>query len=252
MQLGIGQAIIVGHSFGAARGDGIRARPTAKRRAASCCLSAATHPWPGGATSWYYSLTAMPVVGRLFAATLAYPAGTLRLPQATACVFSPNKVPDGYADIAVDRAGAAAGAFRANAIDVAGLYRHARATAPRYHEIAVPTVVISGDMDTVVDEQIHSIGLARDIKGAELVWVRNLGHKPDWIAPELVVAGNRERGRRQQRSAGAGAARRAADRRRTLTGSASAPRRRRSSRNWRRYDVAGAAYLLALPLSEPT
>jgi hypothetical protein len=21
------------------------------------------------------------------------------------------------------------------------------------------------------------------------VWVRNLGHKPDWIAPELVVAG---------------------------------------------------------------
>jgi hypothetical protein len=40
----------------------------------------------------------------------------------------------------------------------------------------------------VVDEQIHSTGLARDIKGAELVWVENLGHKPDWIAPELVVA----------------------------------------------------------------
>src|SRR5262249_8941663 len=51
-----------------------------------------------------------------------------------------------------------------------------------------PTVIISGDRDTVVDEEIHSTGLARDIDGAELVWVRNLGHKPDWIARKLVVA----------------------------------------------------------------
>ena len=49
-------------------------------------------------------------------------------------------------------------------------------------------MVISGDADTVVYEEIHSLGLARDIPGAELVWVRNLGHKPDWIAPDLVVA----------------------------------------------------------------
>jgi len=37
-------------------------------------------------------------------------------------------------------------------------------------------------------QEIHSLGLARDIAGAELVWVDNLGHKPDWIAPDLVVA----------------------------------------------------------------
>ncbi|TIU04307.1 MAG: alpha/beta hydrolase, partial [Mesorhizobium sp.] len=34
---------------------------------------------------------------------------------------------------------------------------------------------------------VHSVGLERDIPGAELVWVANLGHKPDWIAPDLVV-----------------------------------------------------------------
>ena len=78
--------------------------------------------------------------------------------------------------------------FRANAIDVEGLYRYALANAPRYREIQAPTVVISGDADTVVYEEIHSAGLARDIPGAELVWVSNLGHKPDWIAPDLVVA----------------------------------------------------------------
>ena len=60
------------------------------------------------------------------------PAGTLRLPQATACVFSPNKVPDGYADLASIALVLRPAAFRANAIDVAGLYRHTLETAPRY------------------------------------------------------------------------------------------------------------------------
>jgi hypothetical protein len=40
----------------------------------------------------------------------------------------------------------------------------------------------------VVYEEIHSNGLARDIPGAELVWVRNLGHKPDYIVPKIVAA----------------------------------------------------------------
>ena len=59
-------------------------------------------------------------------------------------------------------------AFTANAIDVAGLHAHAVATAPRYGEISAPTVVISGDMDTVVDEQIHSIGLAPRHQGRRI------------------------------------------------------------------------------------
>ena len=186
-RLGIGRAIIVGHSFGAAEATAFTlAYPD--KVAGLVLVSPATHPWAGGATSWYYSLTARPVVGRIFAETLAEPAGTLRLAQATECVFAPNKVPDGYADLAAIALVLRPSAFRANAVDVAGLYRHAQDTAPRYPEIKAPTVIISGDRDTVVDEEIHSTGLARDIAGAELVWVKNLGHKPDWIAPDLVAA----------------------------------------------------------------
>lgn len=186
-ELGIGQAIIVGHSFGSADATAF-ALAYPQKTNGLVLLASATHPWADGATSWYYSLTAVPVVGRVFAASLAWPGGMLRLPAAMECVFSPNKVPDGYADRASIPLVLRPSAFRANAIDVAGLYQYTLETSPRYREIAAPTVVISGDRDTVVDEQIHSIGLARDIKGAELVWVRNLGHKPDWIAPELVVA----------------------------------------------------------------
>jgi pimeloyl-ACP methyl ester carboxylesterase len=186
--LGIEQAIIVGHSWGSAEATAFALAYPQKTRGL-VLLASATHPWPGGATSWYYSLTSIPLLGKLFAATLAYPGGLLQMHAATACVFSPNRAPPDYSDVASIPLVLRPAAFIANAIDVAGLYAHVLATAPHYHEISAPTVVISGDMDTVVDEQIHSIGLARDIKGTELVWVHNLGHKPDWVAPDLVVAG---------------------------------------------------------------
>ena len=107
--------------------------------------------------------------------------------DATTCVFSPNKVPDNYVAGASIPLVLRPGAFRSNATDVAGLYRYALDASPHYREIKAPTIVISGDRDKVVYATIHSVGLVRDIPGAELVWVHNLGHKPDWIASDLVV-----------------------------------------------------------------
>lgn len=186
-RLGIGSAIIVGHSFGGSIAAAFALDHPEKTKGL-IFLSAATHPWPGGKTSWYYHLTVVPMLGWLFSETLASPAGSARMAAATTCVFAPNAVPDGYLASAQIPLVLRPRAFRANAADVEGLYRFALANASRYREIAAPTVVISGDADTVVYEEIHSLGLARDIPGAELVWVKNLGHKPDWIAPDLVVA----------------------------------------------------------------
>lgn len=186
-EVGISRAIVVGHSFGGAVAAAFALRHP-ERTAGLVFLAAATHPWPGGATNWYYNLTVKPVVGPLFSETLALAAGLLRMEQATACVFSPNRKPDAYvADAAIELVLRPAN-FRANAADVEGLYRHVLKTQPHYAAIEAPTVVITGDRDSVVYEEIHSLGLARDIAGAELVQVRNLGHKPEWIAPELALA----------------------------------------------------------------
>jgi pimeloyl-ACP methyl ester carboxylesterase len=185
-RLGMKKAIIVGHSFGGAITTAF-GREHADKTLGLVFLAPATHPWPGGATAWYYDLTTIPVIGRLFSETLAYPAGTLQMADATTCVFSPNKVPDNYPGMASIPLVLRPAAFRANATDVAGLYRYALGAAPHYNAITAPTVIISGDRDKVVYAHIHSVGLARDISGAELIWVRNLGHKPDWIAADLVV-----------------------------------------------------------------
>lgn len=186
-RLGIREAIIIGHSFGGAIAATFAIEHPERARGL-LFLSAATHPWPGGDTSWYYRVTARPVIGPLFAGTVSNPAGLLSIGAVAAGVFAPNKVPDGYVEKASIALVLRPSAFRANAIDVEGLYRHVLDKAPSYATIATPTVVISGDSDTVVLEEVHSVGLARDIAGAELVWVRNLGHKPDWVAPELVAA----------------------------------------------------------------
>ncbi|MDX8515957.1 alpha/beta fold hydrolase [Mesorhizobium captivum] len=185
-RLGIEKAVIVGHSFGGAITTAF-ARTHPEKTLGLVFLAPVSHPWPGGATAWYYRLTATPILGWLFSETLAHPAGMLQVGGATACVFSPNKVPDGYVENTSIPLVLRPRAFRANARDVAQLYDYVRAASPGYREINVPTVVISGDRDKVVYATIHSIGLERDIPGAELVWVRNLGHKPDWIAPDLVI-----------------------------------------------------------------
>ncbi len=185
-RLGIAEAVVVAHSFGGAIATAFARRHPEKTQGL-VFLSPVSHPWPGGATAWYYKLTAIPAVGWLFSETLAYPAGMLQIGGATSCVFSPNDVPDLYLENAAIRLVLKPSAFRANARDVAQLYDYVRAAAPGYREIEAPTIVISGDRDKVVYATIHSIGLERDIPGAELVWVHNLGHKPDWIAPDLVV-----------------------------------------------------------------
>lgn len=186
-RLGISRAIIVGHSFGGALTAAF-AVDYPQKVAGLVFASAATHPWPGGKTSWYYEVAALPVVGWLFTETLTAPAGAARMPAATKCVFAPNATPENYVERASIPLVLRPSSFRANARDVQSLFGFATRNAARYRKIRAPTVIISGDRDTVVFEEIHSAGLARDIPGAELVWVHNMGHKPDWIASDLIVA----------------------------------------------------------------
>jgi pimeloyl-ACP methyl ester carboxylesterase len=182
---GISRAIIIGHSFGGAIAASF-ALDHPDMAAGLVFLAPATHPWPGG-VSWYYDLTSIPVIGPLFAYTLALPAGLTRLESGSSCVFAPNPKPEDYISATGPALVLRPGAFRHNAVDVANLKPYVTRVSPRYTEIKVPTVVITGDSDSVVLAHIHSEGLARDIKGSELLWIRNLGHKPDHVTTELAV-----------------------------------------------------------------
>jgi pimeloyl-ACP methyl ester carboxylesterase len=183
---GIDRAIIVGHSFGGAIAASFGVLHPDKVEGL-VFLSAATHPWPGG-VDWYYHVASAPFIGPIFCHTLALQAGMTRIGPATAHVFAPNPVPATYVEGTGPALVLRPSAFRANATDVAGLLSYVTRFAPRYREIERPTVIITGDSDEIVLEEIHSKGLARDIKGSELVWIKGLGHKPDYVVTDIVIA----------------------------------------------------------------
>lgn len=184
-RLGIERAVVVGHSWG---GAVVAALGTLypERAAGLVFVSPATHPWPGG-VAWYYSLAALPVIGPAFAATLPYPVMHDSLGTAAATSFAPEPMPATYPEAARLALLLRPDEFVANARDVEGLNAAVTALAPRYAEITAPTVVITGDADSVVRPDIHSAGLIRAIAGAELVELAGVGHMPHQTHPEVVI-----------------------------------------------------------------
>ncbi len=182
----IGKAIIIGHSFGGAIVAAFAVRHPDKV-AGLLFISAATHPWPGG-VEWYYNLANLPVLGPLFCHTLATPAGLLQIEDGVRYVFAPNSAPPAYAEETALKLVLRPANFCNNARDVANLHDAVVRMQPRYQEIRAKTVIITGDSDDIVYEEIHSRGLKRDIAGSELIWIRHLGHKPDYIATDIAVA----------------------------------------------------------------
>lgn len=183
--LGLDNAVVVCHSMGCASAAAL-ALDFPDKVKGLVFLAPATHEWPGGVT-WYYDVAAMPVLGWLFTQTVSLPVGLSRLEEGARGVFAPSPMPDSY----VDDSGLALvlrpDNFRYNAYDVKGLKPAVIAMQSRYPEIKKPTVIITGNKDDVVLPEIHSVGLERDIEGAELIVLNGVGHKPDFDATGAVI-----------------------------------------------------------------
>ena len=183
---GIPKAIIVGHSLGGAitaafalrHGDMVEGL---------VFLSPALYPWPGG-ISWYYDAARAPVAGLFFSTLIAPPAGLFALNAAVKGVFAPNPMPSDYVSKTKAYRALRPAAFRHNAQEVGALNGWAKTASANYKDIKAPTVIIAGDTDGVVSTEIHSKHLARDVHGAELIIVHNLGHKSDFAARDLAIA----------------------------------------------------------------
>lgn len=184
--LGIGPAVVVGHSWGAAVAAAYAVRHGADV-AGLMLIAPATHPWPGD-VEWYYRVVMRPVIGSLFLNTLVTPVGEWLMRGAVRSVFTPAAVPSDY----IERTGIPLvlrpREFAANAEDVADLNGYVRAFAPRYAEISAPTVIVSGEKDTVVWPSLHAEVLARDIAGARIVRIDDTGHMPQFSHADVVAA----------------------------------------------------------------
>jgi pimeloyl-ACP methyl ester carboxylesterase len=183
--LGVRRAILIGHSWGGAFATAY-ALEFPKRTAGLVLLAAVTHPWPAN-PGWYNKIAGLPCVGPLFLRTCVYPLGLLLMKEATRSAFEPQSVPDDYVRRAAIRLVLRPKTFYSNARDLALLKDFITAQVPRYPNLRTPTIIISGDHDTMVSPNINAYALAATLPCAKLVLLKDIGHMPHHAAPEVVA-----------------------------------------------------------------
>ncbi len=185
-KLGVGPVILVVHSWSGALGARM-ALDYPERVAGLVMLAPAAYPWRGG-VGWYTKLVAIPVIGPLLAYTITLPLGYFLAGPGARGVFLPQVMPDGFVGNTATALLLRPREFLANARDIVTLKAAVEEQAPRYGDIRVPTVVISGEIDKTVTTNIHSRPFAKAVSNAKLIVLPDVGHMVQNAAPELVIS----------------------------------------------------------------
>jgi pimeloyl-ACP methyl ester carboxylesterase len=185
-KLGVGRAILVVHSWSGALGARM-ALDYPKRVAGLVMLAPVAYPWRGG-VGWYTKLVAIPVIGPLLAYTITLPLGYFLAGPGARGVFLPQVMPDGFVGNTATALLLRPREFLANARDIVTLRAAVEEQAPRYVDIRVPAVVISGEVDKTVTTNIHSRPFAKAVPNAKLIVLPDVGHMVQNAAPELVIS----------------------------------------------------------------
>jgi pimeloyl-ACP methyl ester carboxylesterase len=187
-KIGAGTAIIVAHSWAGALGAAMALDHPAQV-SGLVLLAPVTHPWETG-VAWYHHVAVAPALGWLFANTIEMPIGLMMMAPGARAAFAPQSMPAGYVGQTRIPLLLRPSEFRANGADMVTLRDAVEAMVPRYPLIAVPTIVLHGDIgsDQTVSIDIHSRPFVAAVPGAELKELKGFGHILPTVAIGEIVA----------------------------------------------------------------
>lgn len=185
-QLGADKPIVLGQSYGGAVALAWAVNHP-DHLSALVTLAAPAKPWDTPLPRLYV-LNSHPVWGRLLPPIIAGWISSDRVARAVEEVFAPQSAPDGYADYFGTGLTLRRSALRANAFQRAQLLEQIEILSPRLSDIAVPLEILHGDVDTTVSHEIHARPMAAEIAGAELTILHGIGHMPQHVAQDDVIA----------------------------------------------------------------
>ncbi len=185
-RIGVGRAILVGHSWGGALAA-VFALNNPDRVAGLVLLAPPLYPRLRRMT-WLYAVLATRGLGAVLAHTVMLPIGIATIGLGFCAAFLPQRPPRHYLKRAGTLLTLRPRSFLANAQDVADLRAHLRPQATRYATLAMPTIVMTGNWDTILSPRHHAKIFAAAVPGAKLVWLTGVGHMLHYAAADRVVA----------------------------------------------------------------
>ncbi|SIO17711.1 Pimeloyl-ACP methyl ester carboxylesterase [Rhodovulum sp. ES.010] len=185
-RLGLGPAVLVGHSFGGSVALAW-ALDYPDRAAALVSLAGAALPWQGGLGPWY-EFASTQLGGAVLIPMISAFAPRALAHTTLARIFEPDPVPEGYADHIGIELSLRPASLRANTRQVNGLKPHIRRMAARYDELAMPIEIVHGSADKIVPVEVHSRPLAERVSSVHLTELNGHGHMPHHARPDAAVA----------------------------------------------------------------
>ena len=184
-QLGVGPAIIVGHSWGTL--VALAMALNAPDAVSGLVLLSGYYYGTARPDVLPMSVPGLPLLGDVIAHTTAPLTGLLTGPIGVKASFSPAPVPDAVAALPVALS-LRPSQIRATAADTAMMVPGAMSLSGRYGELDLPVVILAGEGDHIVHLERHAERLVSQIKGAELRTFADQGHMLHYAVPEQVIA----------------------------------------------------------------
>jgi pimeloyl-ACP methyl ester carboxylesterase len=185
-RLGVARAIVVGHSWGGTLAAAF-ALDHPPRVAGLVLLAPPLYPRLGALTL-LYAVFAAPIVGWLYARTLAMPLGLPFIGPALGSAFLPQWPPRFYLKRSAALLLLRPPTFLANARDIADLENNLAAQSARYGQLLTPSVIMAGNRDMIVPLKRHALKFANAVPRAKLVVLPGIGHMLHHAAAERVIA----------------------------------------------------------------
>jgi pimeloyl-ACP methyl ester carboxylesterase len=184
--LRITRPIVVGHSWGALVAMAL-ALEGPERVAGLVLLSGYYYPVPRSDPN---ALTpcVFPIVDDVLRQTVVPFVGRLMASDAVRRVFAPCAVPESFKRHYSIPHALRPSQMKAVAEEAAMLVESARTFSELYKELSVPVRLIAGSDDRIVDTDVHSARLHRELGGSTFRSVPGIGHMVHHAAPEEVVA----------------------------------------------------------------
>jgi len=185
-QLGVEQAVVVGHSMGAMVALALALdHPEDVRRLV--LLGGYYYP-TARVDALLTASVALPVLGDVMRYTVTAVSARLMLKGLVRAMFAPRGVPEDFMATLSREMMVRPVQLRANAEDAALMIPQAKASAERHQEVHMPVAIFAGAKDKVIDVEANAQRLHREISGSTLAIVAGAGHMVHHAAPDEVVA----------------------------------------------------------------